>query len=117
MLVVVPAATVVFGEQMADKLRRHDIPIEERRTGQMVPQEAAERTAEPMGQRNAKAAFWLLEQLLRQTIAHGKAAGALEVRSNAAGWHTFRATASGLAGAVPYELAVTYDGPQQLEEI
>jgi alpha-amylase len=53
----------------------------------------------------------------RQTIAHGKAAGALEVRSNAAGWHTFRATASGLAGAVPYELAVTYDGPQQLEEI
>jgi len=52
----------------------------------------------------------------RKTIAHGDAPSALEVTAGVAGWHTFRATGSGLASAAPYELTVTYGGAQRLEE-
>ena len=47
-------------------------------------------------------------------IEQGKPAGALEIRPGAAGWCRLRATGSGFAGPLPYELVVTYDAPQQL---
>src|SRR5260370_11146879 len=53
----------------------------------------------------------------RQTIAHGKAARALEVSAIPAGWHMFRATASGLADAIPYELVLAYNGSQLQEGV
>jgi alpha-amylase len=50
----------------------------------------------------------------RQVVRYGSTPGRLEATPTVAGWHTFRATGSGLSGAAPFELAVTYHGPQQL---
>ena len=50
----------------------------------------------------------------RQVVRHGSTPGRLEATPKVAGWHTFRAAGSGLSGAAPFELAVTYHGPHQL---
>lgn len=49
----------------------------------------------------------------RKTVAHGDAPSALEVTAVGAGWHTFRASAAGLSGTVPFELTVTYEGARK----
>jgi alpha-amylase len=51
-----------------------------------------------------------------KTIHHGDPAAALVALTRQQGWHTLSAHASGLAGMAPYELNVTYQGAQQMEE-
>ena len=48
--------------------------------------------------------------LASRTIAHGDAPSALEATAAGAGWHAFRTRATGLSGAAPFELTVTYEG-------
>lgn len=52
-----------------------------------------------------------------RTIKQGDAPMPLEVNADGAGWHRFRAMASGLTGPVPFELVVTYHGAQQPGDI
>jgi alpha-amylase len=52
--------------------------------------------------------------LARHVITHGGTAAPLHATAHILGWHTFRAKGAGLGGPVPYELAVTYHGAQQL---
>ncbi len=52
--------------------------------------------------------------IAHETITEGHPAKALEARAKTAGWHSFRTTASGLKSPTSFELAATYEGPQQL---
>jgi alpha-amylase len=52
----------------------------------------------------------------RQRVRHGATADSFTAIVESTEWHTLRATGTGLTGAVPCELAVTYHGPQQLAE-
>jgi alpha-amylase len=51
-----------------------------------------------------------------KTIHHGDPAAALVALTRQQGWHTLSAHASRLARMAPYELNVTYQGAQQMEE-
>jgi hypothetical protein len=51
-----------------------------------------------------------------KTIHHGDPTAALVANARQQGWHTLRARASGLAGTAAYELKVTYQGAQHMEE-
>ncbi|MBB5470998.1 alpha-amylase [Paraburkholderia sp. CI2] len=52
----------------------------------------------------------------RKTTVYGDAPAPLELTTGTAGWHTVTLSGSGFAGPMPYELTVTYNGAQRLEE-
>ncbi|WP_158660625.1 alpha-amylase family protein [Paraburkholderia hospita] len=54
--------------------------------------------------------------IARKTVRHGEATKAVVARGGQAGWHTLSASASGIDGPLAYELNVTYDGAQRIEE-
>ncbi|MEX3936341.1 hypothetical protein AB4Y32_31925 [Paraburkholderia phymatum] len=51
-----------------------------------------------------------------KTIRHGEAMAALVASAREQGWHTLSARATGLAGTAPYEITVSYNGAQHMEE-
>src|SRR5581483_12243634 len=70
MVVIAPPAAVLF-DQMGDKGRRNHSAIEKTHTGEVVPDQAAQRTAEPARERNGEAAFRLAQQFRGQTMPDG----------------------------------------------